>query len=425
MTYVPRNPNGQATMANSEPVVIASDQTALPVALPGVPFQDVHVIGQGNQTAVNQNIILPVAGAGAYDTLNGVTGISFRSVALQITPAAGTVTAGTIVFEGSNNNVNFVAVHLFDAVNLISNPVNVYTVAASAPRFFIGTIHFRFFRARISTGITGTTTGVQAHTVFSPIPFSSPRLSVSQSAAASLQTTAVISSQVPGTAATNLGKARDAAIGATDTGVAMLGVRRDTPTAEVPVAGDYVVPQVSANGEQWTRLAGEVPDDSAFTVATTRVVPVAYMADEVATDSVDEGDAGIARMTLDRKVIVANYAHLSGGATPFRLNSAATTNATLVKASAGQVYSIVATNINAAVRYLKLYNRATAPTVGTDVPVQVYAIPGNTAGSGLVLNIPVGMSFSLGIAFAITTGAADSDVGAVAANEIIINLAFA
>lgn len=32
MAYNPSNPNGQATMANSEPVVIASDQTAIPVS---------------------------------------------------------------------------------------------------------------------------------------------------------------------------------------------------------------------------------------------------------------------------------------------------------------------------------------------------------------------------------------------------------
>lgn len=45
-------------------------------------------------------------------------------------------------------------------------------------------------------------------------------------------------------------------------------------------------------------------DDSAFTVATTQVAPVGFLADETATDSVDEGDIGAARMTLDRKVQV-------------------------------------------------------------------------------------------------------------------------
>jgi hypothetical protein len=46
---------------------------------------------------------------------------------------------------------------------------------------------------------------------------------------------------------------------------------------------------------------GNVVDDAAFTPATTRVLMVGYQADETATDSVDEGDGGAARMSLDRK----------------------------------------------------------------------------------------------------------------------------
>ena len=38
MAYQPENPNGQATMANSEPVVIASDQTAVPVSASSLPL---------------------------------------------------------------------------------------------------------------------------------------------------------------------------------------------------------------------------------------------------------------------------------------------------------------------------------------------------------------------------------------------------
>lgn len=228
----------------------------------------------------------------------------------------------------------------------------------------------------------------------------------------------------PGTGATNLGKARDTAIGATDTGVAMLGVRRDTPTAETPAAGDYIVPQYSANGEAWVRHQGELADDAAFTVGTTRVMPVGLLADETATDSVDEGDAGIPRMTLDRKQIVTPLAHTNGGGTAAKLVSAASTNATSLKASAGQVYMISAFNINAAVRYLKLYNKASAPTVGTDTPVQVYAIPGAATGGGFTLSIPVGMEFTTGIAYALTTGITDADTGAVAASELLVNIVY-
>lgn len=48
-----------------------------------------------------------------------------------------------------------------------------------------------------------------------------------------------------------------------------------------------------------------VTDDTAFTVGSTSVTPAGFMADETATDSVDEGDTGVARMTLDRKQITA------------------------------------------------------------------------------------------------------------------------
>lgn len=51
----------------------------------------------------------------------------------------------------------------------------------------------------------------------------------------------------------------------------------------------------------------DVPvDDAAFTPGTTPVQPVGFFADETATDSVDEGDTGSARMTLDRKQLTAS-----------------------------------------------------------------------------------------------------------------------
>jgi len=114
----------------------------------------------------------------------------------------------------------------------------------------------------------------------------------------------------------------------------------------------------------------------------------------------------------------------SGGWTPGKLISAATTNATSVKASAGQVGYLQVTNINAAVRYLKIYNKASAPTVGTDTPVQTFGIPGNTAGAGFTLSFGPGMELTTGFAFALTTGAADSDTGGVGAGDIIVNYGY-
>ncbi len=51
-------------------------------------------------------------------------------------------------------------------------------------------------------------------------------------------------------------------------------------------------------------------DDAAFTPGTSKVAVIGAQADETATDSVDEGDAGALRMTLDRRLIVAPLGYL-------------------------------------------------------------------------------------------------------------------
>lgn len=108
--------------------------------------------------------------------------------------------------------------------------------------------------------------------------------------------------------------------------------------------------------------------------------------------------------------------------TALNINSAATTNATSVKTSAGTLYNISASNTNAAARYLKLYNKASAPVVGTDVPVLILLLP---AGASIDHDFGlVGHRFTTGIALALTTGIADSDTGAVAANEIKVITSF-
>ena len=65
-------------------------------------------------------------------------------------------------------------------------------------------------------------------------------------------------SVIPGTGATNLGKAADGASGATDTGVAPLAVRDDALAALTPIEGDYVPLRVDANGALWVIPSGTV-----------------------------------------------------------------------------------------------------------------------------------------------------------------------
>ena len=114
-------------------------------------------------------------------------------------------------------------------------------------------------------------------------------------------------------------------------------IRDDALSALTAIEGDAVPTRVDANGAQWVVVNGTVTvgshavtnagtfavqvdgaaltalqliddpvlvDDAAFTPATSKVMMAGFQADETAPDSVDEGDAGAARMSLDRKQYV-------------------------------------------------------------------------------------------------------------------------
>lgn len=131
-----------------------------------------------------------------------------------------------------------------------------------------------------------------------------------------------------------------------------------------------------------------------------------------------DGSPTLIPATADGLAVLARP-ETSGGCTIHRTISAASTNSTSVKGSAGQVYGYLITNTNTNPRYVKLYNKATSPTVGSDTPVMTIMVP---PGGGENLWLTHGLPFATGIALAITTGAADADTGAVAANEIIVHL---
>lgn len=105
----------------------------------------------------------------------------------------------------------------------------------------------------------------------------------------------------------------------------------------------------------------------------------------------------------------------ANGLTSSRVKAAATTNATSLKASAGNIASIDVFNVAAYSVFLQLYNKASAPTVGTDVPVWTIPI---AAGTGFSRSFPTGKSFATGIAYAITKLQADTDTTAVVANDL-------
>ena len=111
----------------------------------------------------------------------------------------------------------------------------------------------------------------------------------------------------------------------------------------------------------------------------------------------------------------------TGAASGAHLVSAATTNATIVKGSAGRVLGWALANTNAAWRYVKLHNQITTPTAGTGV-VRTIAIPPN----GLAqMKLEGGITFATGIGLTTVTGSADADTAAVGVGDIVGDIFFA
>jgi hypothetical protein len=164
-------------------------------------------------------------------------------------------------------------------------------------------------------------------------------------------------------------------------------------------------------------------DDAAFTPGTTKVMMAGFQADESSTDSVDEGDAGAARMTLDRKVIVTNQPHTAGGLSIFRSLDLDETEED-VKTSAGCLYKLRLTNRTTSARYVKLYNATAANvTVGTTTPVDTIVVPGGTSADLCTVVTEnfggYGLTFDTALSMACTTGLADNDTGAPGANDVV------
>ena len=112
-------------------------------------------------------------------------------------------------------------------------------------------------------------------------------------------------------------------------------------------------------------------------------------------------------------------------ATPYFVNSAASTNGALVLTGTSGLQALFATNTGASVAFVKLYNKATAPTVGTDVPDMIIPVPAAVGGVPGVVEVTPGLSgyrFPLGLGIAITGGVADTDTTAVAAGQVKVKL---
>lgn len=106
---------------------------------------------------------------------------------------------------------------------------------------------------------------------------------------------------------------------------------------------------------------------------------------------------------------------LNGRLTRTRVVAAATTNATVLKAAPGNVYGWYFENNAAYDVFVKFYDKATAPTVGTDAPAWTVKVP--TGVTPAIGYFNIGIPFTVGISFAITKLSTDADTTVVVLND--------
>lgn len=180
---------------------------------------------------------------------------------------------------------------------------------------------------------------------------------------------------VDGTVIASEAKAEDSIAASADFGIPILGVRNDAAVSKTSADGDYSM---------------------------------------IAVDSA--GRVGIT--TLGGTIGISLAPATTGGLSTYR-NIDVNNVGQLIKGSAGQLYSLILqTNIGGE-QYFKLYNKAVAPTVGTDTPFLTIGVRENAP---VQIDFSAGVAFSLGIGIGATVLITDADTTNPALNSMNCNV---
>lgn len=208
---------------------------------------------------------------------------------------------------------------------------------------------------------------------------------------------------------------------------AATSANQSTIITALQLIDDNMVSQGTALGSTKNALIGGSVTTSAPTYTTGNINPLSLQTDgslrTAVTNTVPVSQSGTWTVQPGNTAnttawLVSQNGTTSGGLTTYHLASAASTNATNIKSSAGQVYGWYIYNSNAAARKVAFHNTSGTPTAGSSVFFTLVIPPG----SGANVFSPIGIPFSSGIAITTVTGLADSDNTGVAANDLIINI---
>lgn len=154
--------------------------------------KDDYLIGQSAQTATVNNILTPVSSSSSIDVT------TYRSFAVQV---VSTGTAGTFIFEGSNDGINFQSVPVYNQALVVRVPIVTAITATVSNIIYEGSCNFKYLRLRIATTITGGS--IRAYTTLIHSELSTSVQTISNGTAANLLATvsgSVTATGVAGTA---------------------------------------------------------------------------------------------------------------------------------------------------------------------------------------------------------------------------------
>jgi hypothetical protein len=123
-------------------------------------------------------------------------------------------------------------------------------------------------------------------------------------------------------------------------GLVVIGGQADETATDSVDEGDAGALRMTLNRRLIT--AGHLLDDGAFGIGTDYVNPAGFLVDETSSDSADEGDVGLPRMTADRQIRTAPAA-------------GTITNRSLAITTGGTAQQLMAANV--ARKYLLIQNQ--------------------------------------------------------------------